>query len=154
MSEPRYKTVARACADAQWHDCETDESAPWRDFLEAVAPVCRSLAEAVEERDRFSVQLAGCLMASEGSIETTADRVLPGDYAWSLALDKVRALRSELADAVRVAEERRKFYEEETALLYTELAQVREALEAARQLNASLADDIRALSPAAPQEGE
>jgi len=59
MSEPRYKTVARAvaraCADAQWHDCETDESAPWRDFLEAVAPVCRDAGLALQALEMWEM---------------------------------------------------------------------------------------------------
>ena len=138
-----------------------------------------TLRAAVEERDQFSVQLAGCLMASEGSIETTADRVLPGDYAWSLALDKVRALREE-RDAL---ETRRANLREcldaisgimvgiitEKNALRSELARVREALAGVLGYlkgrmdpeeweeeghDADLDAARAALSPAAPQEGE
>lgn len=43
-----------------------------------------------EEFNQVQVQLAGCLMASEGSLETR--KVKQGDYAWSLALDRIHEL--------------------------------------------------------------
>ncbi len=53
------------------------------------------------------VQLAACLMAAEGSREV-AD-IQPGDYAYTLALDKTRALREErdnLRGAMKAGDER------------------------------------------------
>lgn len=48
-----------------------------------------------EEFNQVQVQLAGCLMASEGSLETR--KVKQGDYAWSLALDRIHELWDGLA---------------------------------------------------------
>lgn len=42
--------------------------------------------------EQLQIQLAGCLMASEGSQETL--KVQRGDWAWSLALDRIHELRT------------------------------------------------------------
>lgn len=55
-----------------------------------------------EEFNQLQTQLAGCLMASEGSLQTR--KVKRGDYAWSLALDRIHELwdaRDTLQDRVR-----------------------------------------------------
>ena len=112
----------------------------------------------------YFVANACCLSTLEGQMVVSVDDWIIRGVKGELYPCKPDIFEAtyELEEAEMVAEERRKFYEEETTLLYAELARVREALEvchveierAVFELGPALERARAALPPAAPKEGE
>lgn len=63
---------------------------PWLWAVAAFFPVKAIAENPYKEFEQLQTQLAGCLMAAEGSLQTL--KVKRGDYAWTLALDRIHEL--------------------------------------------------------------